>query len=139
MLSDAAPREARPGRPSPKHPEVLVTTAASGAGVAELLAAIDRHRSTARGADGSAARLRRAEAQVWAVLVDRLHARVRSLEGAEEVATGSPTTGPIAAGIPIVAREWLHSVASHELDPYAAADAILGQLIGGASAPEPNG
>jgi hypothetical protein len=30
-------------------------------------------------------------------------------------------------------------VASHELDPYAAADAILGQLIGGASAPEPNG
>lgn len=138
MLSDAAPREARPGRPSPKHPEVLVTTAASGAGVAELLAAIDRHRSTARGADGEGARLRRAEAQVWAVLVDRLHARVRSLEGAEEVAAGGPATDPAAAGSPIAAREWLRSVASHELDPYAAADAILGQLIGGASAPEPS-
>jgi hypothetical protein len=30
-------------------------------------------------------------------------------------------------------------VASHELDPYAAADAILDQLIGGGPAPEPNG
>ena len=156
MLSDAAPREARPGRPAPQHPEVLVTTAASGAGVAELLAAIDRHRSAARGIDGEAARLRRAEAQVWAVLVDRLHARVRSLEGAEEVAGGSPAgrpaagspdvgnpaAGPSAAsaagGSPAAAREWLRSVASHELDPYAAADAILDQLIGGASAPEPN-
>ena len=156
MLADA-PRERRPGRPAPKRPEVLVTTAASGAGVAELLAAIDRHRSAARGADGEAVRLRRAEAQVWAVLVDRLHARVRSLEGAEEVAGGSPAGRPAAgspdvgnpaagpsaasaaaAGSPAAAREWLRSVASHELDPYAAADAILDQLIGGGPAPEPN-
>ena len=141
MLSDAAPREARPGRPAPKHPEVLVTTAASGAGVAELLAAIDRHRSAARGIDGEAARLRRAEAQVWAVLVNRLHARVRSLEGAEQVPGGSPAADAAAAGLAAgratTAREWLRSVADHELDPYAAADAILDQLIGGASAPEP--
>jgi len=62
----------------------------------------------ARGTDGEAVRLRRAEAQVWAVLVDRLHARVRSLEGAEEVAAGSPAAGPsAAAGSPIAAREWL--------------------------------
>ena len=51
------PREARPGRPAPKHPEVLVTTAATGEGVADLLAAIDRHRSAAGGSDGESARL----------------------------------------------------------------------------------
>jgi hypothetical protein len=82
---------------------------------------------------------------------------VRSLEGAEEVAGGSPAGRPAAgspdvgnpaagpsaasaaaAGSPAVALEWLRSVASHELDPYAAADAILDQLIGGGPAPEPN-
>jgi LAO/AO transport system kinase len=114
MLSDT-PREVRPGRPAPKHPEVLVTTAATGAGVTELLAAIDRHRSTTRSADGDPARLRRAEAQVWAVLVDRLHERVRSLEGDTEA---RPTAGRL-----------LRSVAEHDLDPYAAADALLNELM----------
>ncbi len=51
MLADV-PREHRSGRPQPKRPEVLVTTAATGEGVAELLAAIDRHRSTARSSVG---------------------------------------------------------------------------------------
>ena len=81
MLGDT-PREGRPGRPWPKRPEVLVTTAATGDGVSELLAAVDRHRSAAKGAERDLARLKRAEAQVWAVLVDRLHERVRSFEGA---------------------------------------------------------
>ena len=71
--------------------------------------------------EGEAARLRRAEAQVWSVLVDRLHARVRALEGAEELAAGD---GWQSAG------EWLRSVAAHELDPYSAADAILVKLFG---------
>jgi LAO/AO transport system kinase len=111
MLADA-PTETRGGRPARKHPEVLVTTAATGDGVAALLAAVDRHRSSARGSDGESARLKRAEAQIWAVLVDRLHSRVRDLEGAAS------------------AGELLRSVASHEIDPYAAADAILGRLVG---------
>ena len=113
------PREARPALPAPKNPEVLVTTAATGEGVAELLAAIDRHRPVARGSDGASARLKRAEAQVWAVLVDRLHARVRALEGADDGAAKSPA-----------AAELLRSVADHDLDPYAAADRIL-ELISG--------
>jgi len=131
MLADT-PREARPGRPTPKHPEVLVTTAATGQGVAELLAAIDRHRSVARDADGDSVRLKRAEAQVWAVLVDRLHERVRSLEGAQDpraVGADAASEKPTAAG------ELLRAVASHDVDPYAAADAILDRLIHGGSTP----
>jgi LAO/AO transport system kinase len=131
MLADA-PREARPGRPSPKRPEVLVTTAATGEGVAELLAAIDRHRSTARGSNGESSRFKRAEAQVWAVLVDRLHARVRALEGADEVPAAGPSAAISAAANP-GSGGLLRSVASHEIDPYAAADAILARLVGGAS------
>jgi LAO/AO transport system kinase len=150
MLADT-PREARPGRPAPKHPEVLVTTAATGDGVAELLAAIDRHRSTARGSDGEAVRLKRAEAQVWAVLVDRLHARVLELEGAEDLVAALPDGAPAAVLPPVAtpgsaprqvapprtgplaADELLRSVASHEIDPYAAADAILDRLVGRAA------
>ena len=131
MLADT-PREARPGRPTPKHPEVLVTTAATGQGVAELLSAIDRHRSVARDADGDSVRLKRAEAQVWAVLVDRLHERVRSLEGAQDpraVGADAASEKPTAAG------ELLRAVASHDVDPYAAADAILARLIHGGSTP----
>jgi LAO/AO transport system kinase len=111
MLSDT-PREARPGRPAPKHPDVLVTTAATGDGVPELLAALDRHRSVVAGTDGGATRMARAEAQIWAVLADRLHERARSIEAA-----------PIAAAL-------LRSVASHELDPYAAADRLLDLMAG---------
>jgi LAO/AO transport system kinase len=124
MLADA-PREPRPGRPLPKRPEVLVTTAATGEGVVELLAAIDRHRSATGGAGGERARMRRAEAQVWAVLVDRLHERVRTLEGAPEPASSDEdgVEGRTVAG------ELLQRVAAHDLDPYAAADAILDQLV----------
>src|ERR1035437_10531360 len=111
MLSDAAPREARPGRPPPKHPEVLVTTAATGEGVPELLAALDRHRSAAGGSVGDGTRLARAEAQIWAVLSDRLHERARSFEAA-----------PVASAL-------LRSVAAHELDPYAAADSLLELMV----------
>jgi LAO/AO transport system kinase len=118
MLSDA-PRETRPGRPVPKHPEVLVTTAATGDGVPELMAALDRHRATARGSDGASTRAARAEAQIWAVLADRLHERARTIEAA-----------PIAAAL-------LLSVAAHELDPYEAADRLLEIMAGAASPPAP--
>ena len=125
MLGDT-PREGRPGRPWPKRPEVLVTTAATGDGVSELLAAVDRHRSAAKGAERDLARLKRAEAQVWAVLVDRLHERVRSFEGAP----GGAAAGEAgAAAIRPAAGDLLRGVAAHDLDPYAAADAILAWLL----------
>jgi LAO/AO transport system kinase len=120
MLADA-PRETRPGRPAPKHPDVLVTTAATGDGVPELLTALDRHRSSARGSDGDSTRMARAEAQIWAVLADRLHERARSIEAA-----------PIAATL-------LASVAAHELDPYTAADRLLDLMAGTGGASESKG
>jgi uncharacterized protein HemY len=80
-----------------------------------LLAALDRHRSSARGSDGAATRLARAESQIWAVLADRLHERARSYEAA-----------PLAAAL-------LAAVAAHEMDPYAAADQLLGLMAGGRS------
>ncbi|HET7031462.1 MAG TPA: methylmalonyl Co-A mutase-associated GTPase MeaB [Candidatus Limnocylindrales bacterium] len=97
----------------PKRPEILITTAATGAGVPELLAALDRHRvATAR--DGAPpARLARAEAQIWAIVTDRLNDRLRS--PAEAAAT----------------EELIREVAAHRLDPYTAADRLLARLPGG--------
>jgi LAO/AO transport system kinase len=112
----AAPRAgaAAVDRPRPKQPEVLITTAATGEGVPELLVALDRHRSatTADGGEGARrARLARAEAQVWAILSDRLRARLRH--------------GRLAHATSVT----LAAVAEHRLDPYAAADELLGQLM----------
>ncbi|MEA2546360.1 MAG: GTPase, partial [Chloroflexota bacterium] len=94
--------------------EVLITTASTGDGVPELLAALDRHRSSTTAEDGDRsgqARLARAEAQVWAILSDRLRARLH--EGRLAASTAST----------------LSEVAEHRLDPYAAADELLGRLI----------
>jgi LAO/AO transport system kinase len=104
-------------RPRPKQPEVLITTAATGEGVPELLAALDRHRlvTTSDGGDGARrARLARAEAQVWAILSDRLRERLHA--GGRAAMTGTT----------------LAAVAEHRLDPYAAADALLETLVGAA-------
>ena len=54
----AAPRGRRgepADRPRPKRPEVMVTTASTGAGVPELLVALDRHRAMAAPTRGTAA------------------------------------------------------------------------------------
>jgi LAO/AO transport system kinase len=116
----AAPRAAGGSgsvdRPRPKQPEVLITTASTGDGVAELLAALDRHRSTTAADDGDRAgqaRLARAEAQVWAILSDRLRARLHEARLAASTAST------------------LSAVAEHRLDPYAAADELLERLIEG--------
>jgi LAO/AO transport system kinase len=113
----AAPRAgaSSPDRPRPKQPEILITTAATGVGVPELLAALDRHRATTSGdGDGARrARLARAEAQVWAILSDRLRTRLHDAGNAEATATT------------------LDEVAEHRLDPYAAADALLATLLEG--------
>ena len=66
---------ADPDRPQPKRPEVLVTTALTGEGVPELLAALERQRTRARESDAVAARLARAEAQVRAIVLDRVGRR----------------------------------------------------------------
>ena len=105
----AGAEDASQHRGRPKRPDVLVTTAATGAGVPELLAAIERHRSTAGLTAGSdQSRLARAEAQVWAIVAERVrsHLRAPRLAGATDAV--------------------LAAVAAHELDPYAAADRLLG-------------
>jgi LAO/AO transport system kinase len=111
MLVAASPRGGDPARPRPKRPEVLITTAATGAGVPELIEALDRHRAGGTGTDGDGARLVRAEAQVWAILADRLR--------------GSLREGRAAARTDAVLRE----VADHRLDPYAAADRLLDGVL----------
>ncbi len=131
MLAAAAPRRsADDTRPRPKRPDVLVTTAATGEGVPELLAALDRHRaalgreSATDAATGAttvpAARMARAEHQVWAIVVERLRDRLR--------APGHwPTT-----------EATLTAVARHELDPYTAADRMLASLGETAAATAPD-
>lgn len=111
MLVAAAPRSLSGGRPVPKRPDILITTASTGTGVPELLAALDRRAPRREGpvvADGS--RLARADAQIQAILADRIRTR---LEG--------PT---IARRTADLRRE----VAEHRLDPYAAVDALLAEL-----------
>jgi len=110
-------------RPHPKRPEVLVTTATSGEGVPELLAAIGRHREGLGTAEGGIpVRRARAAALVWALLGDRVRQR---LEHPDLAAT-------TAAALDAVVR--------HELDPYAAADRLLAALVGdGDAEPGPRG
>jgi LAO/AO transport system kinase len=99
-------------RPRPKRPEVLVTTASTGDGVDELLVALDRHREAGRdeGSGAEIARLARAEAQVWAILSDRLRDALHEPRHAKAT------------------RATLVEVAEHRLDPYAAADRLLSTL-----------
>jgi LAO/AO transport system kinase len=112
MLVATAGRDMDASRPRPKRPEVLITTAATGEGVPELLAALDRHRAAGREGVSASARLARAEAQVWAIVTDRLRERLH--DPAHEVATA----------------ETLDAVADHRLDPYGAADRMLATLAG---------
>jgi LAO/AO transport system kinase len=113
----AVPRAGRDGRdgtddrPRPKQPEVLITTASSGDGVPALLAALDRHRATVAGGPSTPARLARAEAQVWAILGDRLRAQLH-----DENRSG-------------LTSEVMAAVAEHRLDPYSAADRLLRDIV----------
>jgi LAO/AO transport system kinase len=97
--------------PRPKRPPVLLASGLDGTGVPELLAALDAHHEARSGADRPhAARIARARAQVEGILADRtreaLWARGRRAE----------------------TDALLEQVAAHDLDPYAAADRLLGQL-----------
>ncbi len=111
--SSATPMPARRAagtRPRPKEPHVLVTTALTGDGVPDLVAAIDGQRDAARSSSEPKARLARAEAQVWAVLGERIRGQL--LDGRNRAQTEAA----------------LGDVAEHRLDPYAAADQLLGLL-----------
>jgi LAO/AO transport system kinase len=110
MLTAAAPRAAPDDRPRPKRPEVLVTTATTGEGVPELIAALERHRATGASSATPAARLARAHALVWAIVGDRLRDRLHDTRR--------------RAGTDAALRE----VAEHRLDPYAAADRLIAEL-----------
>jgi LAO/AO transport system kinase len=100
-------------RPHPKRPEVLVTTALSGDGVPDLLAAITRHREGLSAAEGGIpVRRARAAALVWALVGDRVRRRLEH----EDLAASTAAT--------------LDAVVRHELDPYAAADSLLAALVG---------
>ncbi len=104
----------RPRRPRPKRPEVLVTTATTGDGIAELLAAIGRHREGLGAAEGGIpVRRARAAALVWALLGDRVRQQL------EHPAMAASTA------------ETLDAVVRHDLDPYAAADRLLERLRAG--------
>jgi LAO/AO transport system kinase len=110
MLVPTVARGEGNDRPMPKRPEVLLTTALSGEGIPELLAAIDRRRSVDHSGAADRARLARAEAQVWAIVADRLRERLRDAlrrDGTDEV---------------------LRAVAAHELDPYEAADRLIASV-----------
>ncbi|HEY3336556.1 MAG TPA: methylmalonyl Co-A mutase-associated GTPase MeaB [Candidatus Limnocylindrales bacterium] len=110
LVPSVARKDRDPDRPAPKRPDVLVTTALTGEGIPELLAALDRHR--AAGVEGATreARRARAAAQLRAVLVERLWARL--------------TTPPLD----VATAGTIDAVAAHEDDPYAAADRLLAAL-----------
>jgi GTPase len=101
-----------PPRPRPKEPEVLLTTATTGAGIPELLESLDRHRARGREASDTPARLARAEAQVWAILADRLRADLHAPKHRKAT------------------EATMRAVAAHELDPFSAADRLLADLRG---------
>jgi LAO/AO transport system kinase len=106
-----------PDRPHPKRPEVLITTATTGEGVPELLAAIERHREGLGVAEGGIpVRRARAAALVWALLGDRVRRRLEH----PDLASSTAAT--------------LDAVVRHELDPYAAADRLLAALVGNGDA-----
>jgi LAO/AO transport system kinase len=110
MLVPTVGRDPTSARPAPKRPDVLVTTASTGEGVPELLAALDRHRVVGHDGLTSEARRARALAQIRGVLADRLADRLRE-----------PALEPLASSL-------VDDVAEHRLDPYSAADRLLAAL-----------
>jgi LAO/AO transport system kinase len=114
MLTVGAQHDRAMGdRPRPKRPDVLLASGATGTGVAEIIAALDRRAAPTddRSADRGSAQVARAEAQLTALLAERVSARLR--DPAQLEATEA-----------IVGR-----VARHEQDPYSAADELLSLLF----------
>ena len=97
-------------RPRPKRPQVMLASALTGAGIADLLAALDRRyeqtASTSAAANTPAA-LKRAEAQLAGVMADRMAEALRQPARATE------------------RDRVLRELAAHVIDPYSAADQLL--------------
>ncbi len=114
MLSlgeEDGPGMADPSRPRPKRPQVLLASGLDATGVPELLAALDAHHAARAVADRPhLARIARARAQVEGILADRTREALWS-------AARRATTDAL-----------LERVATHDLDPYAAADELLATL-----------
>ncbi|MBN9109999.1 MAG: methylmalonyl Co-A mutase-associated GTPase MeaB [Pseudonocardia sp.] len=90
---------------------IVRTVAARSEGIDELVEAIDTHRDWLdRSGEGARRRTRRAEAEIQAVALRRLQERLGDLGG--------------AAALPALAAR----VGSGDLDPYAAADALIEAL-----------
>jgi GTPase len=101
----------------PGQHEIVQTVASSGQGVDELLAAIERHRERQQAGGGFVARRRQhAEAQVRALLVERLRRRADTEIG-------------LLGGIGHLAEE----VAARRRDPYSVAEEIAAALQRGAA------
>jgi len=113
MLTVGAQHDRAAGdRPRPKRPEVLLASGLTGAGVAELLAALDRRDAARRTGGGppASARLARAEAQLNGILAQRMARRLAAPPRFEQRAAV------------------IRAVAGHELDPYEGADRLLALL-----------
>jgi LAO/AO transport system kinase len=116
---DAAGRTARElrqmlamgGRPAPGSwtPPVVRTIATDGTGLPELAAALDAHREHLDAGGGrERRRLARAEAEIEAIALDAVRVRMADLRG--------------AVGLPELAKRTV----AGELDPYRAADELIG-------------
>lgn len=92
-------------------PPVVRTVAAAGQGIDELVAALDRHRAWAADHDLLAeGPRRRARAEIEAIALADLRARIRDMSG--------------SATLPALAER----VVAGELDPYAAADEVVASV-----------
>jgi LAO/AO transport system ATPase len=101
----------RHSEPGAWRPPIVSTVASRGRGVEELLAALDKHAHwLERSGAGERRRLARAAAEVEAIAVAALRARIGDLHGSEALDT-------LAA-----------QVVTGTLDPYAAADQLVDTL-----------
>jgi len=113
MLTVGAQHDRAAGdRPRPRRPEVVVVSGATGLGVADLLAALDRRSAAQRTEAGMAASRRaRAAAQVDGIVAERIRERM-----------ADPARRAIREAT-------IDAVATHALDPYDAADRLLREIL----------
>ncbi|WP_163509477.1 methylmalonyl Co-A mutase-associated GTPase MeaB [Fodinicola acaciae] len=96
-------------------PEIVSTVASTGKGIPDVLEAIEKHRTWMAGGELARRRQRRAAAEIEAIAVKTLRARMGDLHGSKALDT-------LAA-----------EVVAGEQDPYAAADKLIAGI--GASSP----